>query len=1024
MRYPLANQQHAWAVKVGAVVCVGAAWACSDPTAGSGPQAVDPSVAVGLKPGQISTFTDIDTALAEAKVKAGIGVKVTCTAQPGGVPIPKPTFTVIPADGVKIVGDTIKTERVGTYAVACVLNNAKKLIDVSPAHLTVIAGQASSILTTVTPAKITAGDKIAVGCEGKDAFGNAVGKDADAFSAETTPPELAVIDDKLNGQGKKAGKGQVRCKIADMAANVVISAADLEVTAGKPVKTIATVTPGEITAGEGGSQVKCAAEDAYGNAVVGEFTLDIPAGLTIAGTQLTSTKAGDYEVKCALPDVADKVAAQLVVKPGVAVAFKLGLMPDLKVFKIDASCKTVILEQDKYGNITKVPLETGVTVDPADSVKVFGGGKNYDFLKDGYTTFSYTHATLKNTNGSATDSVKVKVDSTGPLVYIATPKRGESRDGKAEVTVKGTVADELSALKSFVINGKQIKVSGDGSFSFIISSALGLNAIVWEACDANENKSSGVQSYYYSTKWYPNDTTKPIDAHVPTGIGFWMSQSTIDAGPPHNHKTPKDLASVAEIIIGTLDLKGLLGAGGLPINQVLDLGLFKIELAGTMEIVDLKMGDKGINDGFPEVGITVINGGMHLKAKITNLDVTVKLNIQKPVAGWQEFMIHTDWITIETDVMIALDAKTKKTNASLKNTKIKIQDFIIKLGKNNLPNPLDKLVAGGVNLILDLIKQWVGGPLTGLIEQILADQVEKLLGAQLAKAFELLAINTELPLKPFIGGGDEVKVKLSSALGLLTFKAGQGVLAGLDASMTAANKVKHEVLGSIGRAGCLSPSGKDIFNPSLKYAIEVGLADDFINELLHSLWNGGLLQMKIGAESLGTVDLSAYGVADLLIETDFMLQPMLNTCLGKDGTIKLQIGDLGLHAKMDFAGTPVDVFMFASMQASAELKAVENPTTKQKEIGFTLKGIDLLELEVTQINAEAKNLKDLFVMLIKTLMVPKLLAGLGGGLGGFPMPELDLSALSPAIPKDTKLAIEVQAIINDGGYTYLKGKVK
>jgi len=1006
------------------LAAVAALWAsCSDEQPGA-VAPVDPSVAVGFKPGQINTFTDIDTALSATKVKAGVEVHVTCTAMPGGVVVPKPTFVVAPADGVKIAGDAITVERAGTYTVACVLNNSKKLADATPASLAVVAGPAKTILTAVSPAKIAAGGTFTVSCSGKDAFGNPVGKDGEAFGADVAPPTLATLDDKLTGTGNKAGKGDVRCKIADQAADAQVTPAALEVVPGAPVKTQAVVTPGEIVAGDGGAEVTCTAEDAHGNAVKGAFTLDVPPAITITATKVGSTKAGTYEIKCVLPEVADKQAATLVVKPAAPIAWAIGLQPAAKIYRVDDTVKVMSLEQDPYGNVAKVHLETGVAVDPPAAVTVNAGGKSFSFGKDGYVTFSYNHPTLKTKSGSSKDSIKVKVDSNGPLVYFATPKRGETRDGNPDVKVQGTAIDELSAIKSFTINGKSVKVSGDGSFSFTISSTQGMNAIIWEALDEWDNKSNGVQTWYYSTKWHPNDTTKPIDARVPTGIGMWLSQKTIDAGPPHNHKTPKDLASVVEIVLGTLDLKSMLGAAGMPFAQTIDLGLFKMELAGSMQIVSLKMGDKGINEGYPEVGLTVINGGMHLKAKIHQLDATIKLNITKPLAGWQEFIIHSDWITIETDVMVSLDPKTKKTAASLKNTKIKIQAFDVKLGQNNLPGILGQLVSGGVNLLLGVIKQWVGGPLTGLIEQILADQVQKLLGDQLGKAFESLAINTELPLKPFIGKGDEVKLKLNSGLGQLLFKAGEGVLVGLDASMTAPHKVPYAVLGSIGRAACLKPGAKDVFNPALKYAIEIGLADDFVNELLHAVWNGGLLQMNIGAESLGSVDLGSFGVKDLSVATDFMLQPMVTSCLSADGTLKLQVGDLGVHAKLAMGDTPIDVWMYAALQATAELKAVDNPKTKQKEIGFSLKGVDFLELEITQINAEAKNMKELFATLIKTVLIPKLLDGLGSGLGGFPLPELDLSALSPAIPPGTKLAIEVQAIHNDGGYTYLRGKVK
>ncbi len=133
---------------LGALVVGGFALAlasCSDDTAGSRPGAVDPSVAVGLQPGQINTFKEVDTALSAAKTKAGIEVTVTCTAQPGNVKIPKPTYAVTPADGIKVAGAAIKPERVGTYNVACTLNNAQKLTDVTPAQLVVVAGAAPTI---------------------------------------------------------------------------------------------------------------------------------------------------------------------------------------------------------------------------------------------------------------------------------------------------------------------------------------------------------------------------------------------------------------------------------------------------------------------------------------------------------------------------------------------------------------------------------------------------------------------------------------------------------------------------------------------------------------------------------------------------------------------------------------------------------------------------------------------------------------------------------------------------------------
>lgn len=996
--------------------------ACSDSNSSGNGGKVDPAAATGLPAGQFNTFNDIDTALSETKVAAGTDVKVICTASPGAVVVPKPTFSLTPATGISFAGDTIKTSKAGSYTVACTLNNSKKLVDVTPVILTVVAGPAKELTATVNPAKVAAGATAQIACTGKDAFGNPLGQDDQKFTAVTSPAELGSVDANLVVTGKKAGKGDVRCQVPNMPADANVVPANFEVVAGKPTKTVATVSPAEITAGDGGASVTCEAQDAFGNKVdTTDFTIDPPVGTSLQGTKIVSTKAGSYDVKCGLAGVTDNTAAKLTVKPAASVAWALAISPDKKIYAQNDTIKTMANEEDQYGNITPVWVKTDVTVDPAQAVKANAGGASFDLLQDGNVTFTYTHPTLKTKAGSNKDSKTIKVDSTGPLVYISSPKRGETRDGNLNVEIKGTCADELSALKSLKINKNDVVVSKDGSFAVTQVSQPGMNPIVWEAEDEWGNKSNGVQTWYYSTKWYPNDTTKPEEARVTSGIGFWMSQSTVDAGPPHNHQKPKDLASIAEIVIGTLDLKALLGSAGFPINQGIS-GFFTIK---DIVIKNVTFGDKTKNEGFPEFSFTVIKGGLHIAAKIYNLNVLLQLNVETfGASGWQEFIATSDWITFESDLMMSLDPVTKKPVTELKNTKIKMQDFVVKLGGNSLPKGLDTIVTGAINAVIDVVNQWVGSTFTGLLEGILQDQIQKQLGGALGKAFEALAINTKLPMKPFIGGGDPVDLALNSALGLLDFKAAEGILVGLDASMTAPKKVEHPVLGSYGRAACLQQNAKDVFNPALKYALEVGLADDFVNELLHALWNGGLLQLKIGAADLGSVDLSSFGVKDLSVDTDFWLQPVLNTCVAKNGQLELQVGDLNIHAKLTMGGTPVDVWMFASLGATAELSAVTDPATGEKKIGFALKAVDFLELEVTQINAEAKNMKGLFGTLIKTVLVPKLLGSLGSGLGSFPLPELDLSALSPAIPAGTKFAIDVQQIDNTGGYTYLRGKIK
>jgi len=542
----------------------------------------------------------------------------------------------------------------------------------------------------------------------------------------------------------------------------------------------------------------------------------------------------------------------------------------------------------------------------------------------------------------------------------------------------------------------------------------GMNVLKWKATDEWDNISEGVQTYYYSTKWYSPDPKKTALSAINDGIGMWLSQQVIDSGK-HDHKNPKDLATIAELVLGTLDFNKLLSAAAVPLKSQTGALYFD----GKVFVKNVKMGDKGKNNGYPEFTITVIKGGLNLIGKIHNFSADLAIEAKagiKPLPASpfnQSATLGAKAIEMNFDLLMKLDPKTGKIVASTKNVDVNFTSLKV-----------------SVNGVIGVITNWLLKALLPVLEPVLEQTIkaalQSTLGSALSSAFESLAINQDIDLPAFIGNGPSTKLKLKSNIGQLTFKPTKaqngGIIVGLDASMTSEKKIKHKTMGAIARAGCLVPGKTEVFNPGLKFPLEIGLADDFVNQLLFALWHGGGLNMTIGAESLGSVDLSQYGVSDLTVDLDFLLPPILNTCLGKD--MKLQMGDLEIHAKLKLGGKLIDIYLYTALQATAELKAVKNPKTGETELGFALKGIDFLELQVTKINEDALDMKDLFVTLIKTVMLPKLMDGLGGGLGSFPLPAIDLAALSPDIPAGTMIALAIQTIENLGGYTYMRGLLK
>jgi hypothetical protein len=89
----------------------------------------------------------------------------------------------------------------------------------------------------------------------------------------------------------------------------------------------------------------------------------------------------------------------------------------------------------------------------------------------------------------------VTVDTTGPAVTWspAVPSRATT----AALTLRGTVTDTLSGLRSLTISGRTISPSTDGTFSSTITLAEGANAIAIEAEDTAGNKSKAVLAVTY-----------------------------------------------------------------------------------------------------------------------------------------------------------------------------------------------------------------------------------------------------------------------------------------------------------------------------------------------------------------------------------------------------------------------------------------------------------------------------------------------------------------------------------------------
>jgi hypothetical protein len=1001
--------------------------ACSDSTTGA--TADDAGIALGLQPGQLASLESVDTQLSASNVSAGTAVTVLCIGQPGEVKIPQPTYNVNPKTGVTTDKANLTATLSGAYQVQCTLPGHDLNPKDKSATLHVTAGPAATLTTTINPQTIHAGDIASAACSGKDQYGNDVGKDGTVWTLTIDPPNSGTIAD-LTVTGLLAGTQTVKCGL-DSSPDAASPGATLTITAGPAFKTTATVTPPTFEAGNGSAQVTCAATDSYGNTVdASGATLMYSKDLTSGSGGLTTTKAGKYDILCMMADVTKENATPgtLTVTPGAPISMTLAPKPKKAFYMVDDTIKMFGLGKDKYGNdVPDMPLQQPCAVDPPEGVTVNAGGKSYSFNTDGHYKFSGTSLDFPSLSAEIT----LTCDSVGPLVLITDPVRGWTWNGDPLVKVKGTCIDATSAVKSLTISGVAVPVNGDGSFEYDMTSVWGLNAIIWASSDEWGNATDGVQTYYYSTKWYATDFDKPKESEINDGIGIWLSQKILDNGT-HNHAHPNDIATVIEVVLGSLDLNTLLGGGA--VIAPIKLALGPITLNVTPSVKNLKLGDPAQNGGFPLVDLNVLKDGIQMKAKIYKFSADLDLDIQiPPLPGLKTVTtIAADEIDLSLDILLSKDPTTGKLISQAKNTKITFQNLTV------LPNgPLANFLNGigiPLNTFLAQIESAILAPLTNLLTGALGPQLDSLIGGALGNALGALAINTTIPLGPFIGKGDPVLLKLTTDIGSIGFQEAQGLIFGLSASMTAEKKVAHTTLGSIGRAGCLADKAKpEVFNPTEKYGLELGAADDFLNQLFYSLWNGGGLQLTIDSSVIGSAT-AQFGITDMSIETDFWLPPIVNECLPatpgkKPGEMMLhfQIGDIGLHAKLNFSGTPIDMHAFVTVQADLGLLVgplPNDPTNTAISVSSVNIAPENIHMEIVSINQEAAALGGTFKSLI-TGIVPGMLPGLlGNTLSQIQLPSIDLSTLSPQIPKGTLLTFSLQEMLNAAGYTYIGGTLK
>ncbi len=178
-------------------------------------------------------------------------------------------------------------------------------------------------------------------------------------------------------------------------------------------------------------------------------------------------------------------------------------------------------------------------------------------------TYYYVVKAFDNENppdySTPSNEVKVEIkpnDTVPPVITVNSPENGATVTDP-EITVKGTVTDQGSGIASLSINGENVSVSNDSSFSYAVTLSKGENTITLVATDKAGNKTTKTITVIYKPEIII--TLKPGDPYM-TVNGV---KKEIDPGRgtkpviiPKWGRTVVPIRAIVEALGGTIEWDG------------------------------------------------------------------------------------------------------------------------------------------------------------------------------------------------------------------------------------------------------------------------------------------------------------------------------------------------------------------------------------------------------------------------------------------------------------------------------------
>ncbi|MEM6990385.1 MAG: hypothetical protein AAF721_07810 [Myxococcota bacterium] len=563
-----------------------------------------------------------------------------------------------------------------------------------------------------------------------------------------------------------------------------------------------------------------------------------------------------------------------------------------------------------------------------------------------------------------------------PAIDVEFPPRGATLQGEPGevVTVVGTVTTGLGTIESLTFNGDPLEIASDGTFTVDVDPVVGGNTMVLETVDSNEWIRRRVQSFLWSpTYMLP---TEPMEGVAPQGLLMHLDQESIDDG---DRSLPiDDLGSIFHLTLDSIDLGGFVDPTT-PIASQAGYDIYVTSLDKDSTMVDLY----------------AIDGGMHLDASLVgiagglNFDCT---NFLCELAGGDGTGgLTMSSVDISADILLSV-GPTNEMQVDLANVNTTVNDLDI--FSNN----------GWTNFLLTLLQPLILGGVVADVENLLASEVSNTLGPLLADGLAGFSISAPIAFPSLTDPENPIVVQLETDVGAVDFHDGvapprpsplqSGLLEFRGGGYVQEATTPYENLGIPGRAGC---GGEETAISVPRTApLEIGLADDLLNQLLYGAWAGGLLEFELPVMGGGEGGIQVQNVS-----VSGMLAPTATDC-NEEGTLLAHIGDLQITSTIEINGMVTDFVAYSSLALIIEIGGGE------EGISINIPGVEWMETELNVVQDASIESEEFFRTVLEGMLEDQLLGGLSGGFAGIALPEIDLSAVAGLPPGSALLAITIE----------------